>query len=232
MQEIFEEALKLKAKTVLTDQVFDFAVHMPRRKQRPLNPIEETFSDDSDARRVQLQEQEDFYTLASFHIYAPVTSIPRDPMTDALVNPRNFIDKAIFTRTDKPVYSKTMCIQNFESLNDDEDDLAVVKKWVPSAHEQKAHCTGAAQEITSPTYSQNIKHPRDSRQVKEQESRSSSNAAGGTNYSETSMSEEPPKKKRSKSIGPKTWAKLSRNQSTHEILHTPTAKSRSADQTV
>lgn len=118
MKEIFEEALKLKAETVLSDQVFDFVIHQPGETADSSHSYG-TGANTHDSG--QTGGQEDFHTLASLRIFPPVASIPRDLMADALVQPRNFLDRAIFIRTDSPLHTKTIRIHNFDFSNDGED---------------------------------------------------------------------------------------------------------------
>ncbi|CZR65059.1 uncharacterized protein PAC_14959 [Phialocephala subalpina] len=115
MTEIFEGALRLKAATVTTDQVFDFVVNMP-------GSIERNAAADCQIRSngsmppSNMRTHDEFYELASFHIYPGKASAPRDLMADALVQSRNFVDKAIFTRSDKPLYTKCVHIQNLDCV--------------------------------------------------------------------------------------------------------------------
>jgi hypothetical protein len=120
MKEIFQEALKLKAETLLSDEVFDFIVHWPGGSESP-HDLTHHDTNNSQGEQLQIHGQEYFHTVASFHIYSPVISVPRDPMADALVRPRNFLDRAISTRTDKPLYTRTVRVQNSEFSNLDEE---------------------------------------------------------------------------------------------------------------
>ncbi|KAF8853664.1 hypothetical protein BDZ45DRAFT_748297 [Acephala macrosclerotiorum] len=123
MTEIFEGALRLKAATITTDQIFDFVVNMPGSTKR--NPaMDFQVANTGSMPMTNIQAQDDFYELASFHIHPGKASVPRDLMADALVQSRNFIDKAIFTRSGTPLYTKCIRIKNLDSVPSPEE-LAV-----------------------------------------------------------------------------------------------------------
>jgi hypothetical protein len=127
LTEIFELALRLKASTVASDHVYEFVVFPPG-----ISPaVEEVKGPDKTTNNQQRSLNErntdhensptQYWLLASIHSYLADASIPRKPMTDALVQPKNFVQKTEQERRELTLHTKTIVVPKIESANGSHD---------------------------------------------------------------------------------------------------------------